>query len=460
MKMDYSYKLTQEQKLSLTHEMQLSIKVLQMSANELRKYINNEYEENPVLEIKDEFISGEDEKSTNLDKYNYKEMIKYFEFDNYGAQSYGNYDDKEISPFNFISQKKSLKEYLHEQIMEIEEKPLKKEVADYIIENLDNRGYLEISTSEIAKELNLNEELIEESLKIVQGLEPYGIGARNIKECLNNQIKYLGYKDEILKLIVDDYLEELADNKYKNIAVALNISPREAQRYGDIIRKLEPKPSRGFYTGEEVRYILPDAEIRKVQGDFFVIMNDKLIPNLLISRTYREVINKNEGDDVNSYVKEKLDKALFLIKSIEQRKSTLYKVLEKIVEKQKEYFEYGTSYLKPMTLKDIAREIKAHESTVSRAIKDKYILTAYGTVRIKELFTTGVASARNEDEIAVSNIKNRIKKLIDGEDKTKPFSDQHICDYLNNEKINISRRTVAKYREEMGIRSSSKRKRI
>ncbi|MDS0526858.1 RNA polymerase factor sigma-54 [Clostridium sp. SHJSY1] len=458
--MDYSYKLTQEQRLALTQEMQLSIKVLQMSANDLREYINNEYEENPVLEIKDEFISNTNEKSTDLDKHDYKEMIKYLEFDNYGAQSYGSYDDEEVSPFNFISQKKSLKEYLHEQVMEIEEEDLKKEVADYIIENLDSRGYLEISISEIAKELNLSEKLIEEGLEIVQSLEPYGIGARNIKECLKNQLKYLGYNDEKLKIIVENYLEDLADNKYKNIASQLNISPREAQRYGDIIRKLEPKPSRGFYTGEEVKYILPDAEIRKVQNEFLVIMNDKLVPNLSISGVYKEVINKNQGDDVNSYVKEKLDKALFLIKSIEQRRSTLYKVLEKIVEKQREYFEYGINYLKPMTLKDISKEIEMHESTVSRAIKEKYILTSYGTVKIKELFTTGVSSSKSEDEIAVSNIKNRIKKLVDGEDKTKPFSDQYICDYLNRENINISRRTVAKYREELGIRSSSKRKRI
>lgn len=459
MKIGYSYKLTQEQKLALTQEMQLSIKVLQMSANDLREYINNEYEENPVLDIKDDFISSEPEKNTELDKYDYKEMIKYFEFDNYGAQSYGQYDD-EVSPFNFISEKKSLKEYLHEQVMEIEEDSLKKEVADYIIESIDSRGYLEISISEIAEKLNLEDKIVGQGLELVQSLEPYGIGARNLKECLNNQLKYLGYNDKKLKIMVDEYLEELANNKYKNIAVALDISPREAQRYGDIIKKLEPKPASGFYTGEEVKYVLPDAEVRKIQNEFLVIMNDKLIPNLSISSIYKKVVNNEKESDATSYVKERLDKAIFLIKSIEQRRSTLYKVLEKIVEKQKDYFEHGINYIKPMTLKDISEEIGVHESTVSRAIKDKYILTAFGTIKIKDLFTIGMTSSKGEDEIAVSKIKNRIKELIDGEDKIKPLSDQYICDYLNNKNVNISRRTIAKYREELGIRASSKRKRI
>ncbi|WP_185966896.1 RNA polymerase factor sigma-54 [Clostridium sp. HBUAS56017] len=457
--MDYSYNLAQEQKLALTQEMQLSIKILQMSANELREYINEEYEENPVLDIKDDFISSENKKSTDLDKYDYKEMIKYLEFDNYGAQSYGNYEE-EVSPFNFISQKKSLKEYLHEQVMEIEGNEFKKEIADYIIESLDNRGYLEIGINEISEELNLDSKLVEEALKLVQSLEPYGIGARNLKECLNNQLKYLGYNDEKLYVMVDKFLEELADNKFKNIALALDISPREAQRYGDIIKKLEPKPSRGFYTGEEVKYVLPDAEIRKIQDEFLVIMNDKLVPSLSISNTYKEIVNSDKESDATAYVKERLDKALFIIKSIEQRRSTLYKVLKKIVENQEDYFKYGINYIKPMTLKYISEEIGMHESTISRAIKDKYILTAFGTVKIRSLFTTGMTSTKGEDDVAVFRIKNSIKELINGEDKTKPFSDQYICDYLNDKNINISRRTVAKYREELQIKSSSKRKRI
>ena len=460
MRLEHTYNLTQEQKLVLTQEMQLSIKVLQLSVNDLREYINNEFAENPILDIKEDITNSQVDSTKDLSQYDYKEMIKYFEFDNYGAQSYGNYDDEEVSPFNFISEKKSLKEFLHEQIMEVERDKYLKEIADYIVECLDHRGYLEISIEDIAKELNIEVELVEEALEVVHTLEPYGIGARNLKECLTLQLINLGLIDDKLEKMVEDHLEDIGDSKYALIGKDLGISPREAQRYSDVIKKLEPKPSRGFYTGEEVKFIIPDAEIRNIQGEFFIIMNDRIIPKLFINNTYKEVINKDEKSQTNDYVKDKLNKAMFLIKSIEQRRSTLYKVLEKIIEKQKEFFKKGMNYLKPMTLKEIAEEIEMHESTVSRAIKDKYILTSFGTVKIKDLFVTGIVSKNSNEDIAVVQIKNRIKELIDKEDKKKPLSDQFISDRLNEEGIKISRRTVAKYREELLIKSSSKRKRV
>ena len=438
MRMDYTYNLTQEQKLIMTQEMQLSIRVLQMSVNDLREYINTEFAENPILDIKEDIINNTTNTNEKLDKYDYKEMIKYLEFDNYGAQSYGSYDEEEVSPFNFISEKKSLKEFLHEQIIELGEDKLTKEIADYIIESLDHRGYLEISVEEISEELNIDIDTVNDALEVVQDLEPYGIGARNLIECLTIQLVNLGFIDDNLEKMVNNNLEDIANSKYTKIAKELGISPREAQRYGDIIRKLEPKPSRGFYTGEEVKFIIPDAEIRNIQGEFYIIMNDKIVPSLSINNAYKKVINSNENGEASEYVKDKLNKAMFLIKSIEQRRSTLYNVLEKIIEKQKEFFEKGMNYLKPMTLKEISEAIDVHESTVSRAIKDKYILTNFGTVKIK----------------------NRIKELIDNEDKKKPLSDQYISDILNKENIAISRRTVAKYREEIGIQSSTKRKRL
>ena len=460
MRMDYSYNLTQEQKLILTHEMQLSIKVLQMSANELREYINDEFAENPILEMQENISNSADSKNKELDKYDYKEMIKYLEFDNYGAQSYGSYDDEEISPFNFISEKKSLKEYLYEQINEIEENDLIISIAGYIIESLDHRGYLEISVEEIAKEINIDKALVEEALEVVQDLEPYGIGARNLKECLKIQLINLGLIDDILEKIVDYNLEDIANSRYGKIAKSLNIYPREAQRYGDIIRKLEPKPSRGFFTGEDVKFIIPDAEIRNIQGEFYIIMNDGILPKLSVNNAYKEVLNTNADENTTEYVKEKLNKAISIVKSIEQRRSTLYKVLEKIVEKQKDFLLKGINYIKPMTLKEISEDIKMHESTVSRAIKDKYILTSFGTIKIKDLFVSKLSVGKNDEDVAVTIIKKKIKDMIDNENKKKPLSDQVICDNLNDEKINISRRTVAKFREELGIQSSSKRKRI
>lgn len=459
MKLDFNLNLTQEQRLIMTQEMQLSIKLLQMSTYDLRDYIENEFLENPILEGNFDFVQ-EDKKYD--DKIDYKEMIKYLEFDNYGSQSYGEYNkEDDVSPFNFISEKESLTEYLKEQLIESEEDEYKKAIVSYMIENIDSRGYLDMSLEDICKELNISIELGQDSLEILQDLDPDGIGARDLKECLKIQLIKKGLLDDNLEIIIDEYLDLIADNKFNVIAKKLKITPREAQDLGDIIKNLEPKPSRGFYTGDEVKFIIPDAAIRKIDGQYFVVMNDGVIPKLSISNIYKEVLNNKEDKNTENYVKEKLNSAMFLIKSIEQRKSTLLRILEKIVEKQEKYFDKGQKYLRPMTLKEMAEMLGIHESTVSRAIKDKYILTSFGTVKIKDLFATGLSVNKSDgEEVAVVNIKNNIKDIIDREDKQKPLSDQAICDYLNEKKLNISRRTVAKYREELGIKSSSKRKRI
>ncbi|WP_436513003.1 RNA polymerase factor sigma-54 [Clostridium thermobutyricum] len=457
MKMEYSMKLTQEQKLHMTQEMQLSIKMLQMSVTDLREYIDKEFAENPILDMSD---NNQEKSSISedkfMDKYNYKEMIKYFEFDNYGAQSKGIYED-EVSPFNFISEKKSLKEYLYEQLIELNIDKYTRVICNYIIDNLDHRGYLECDLEIICKELKISKELGEKALLIVQDLEPYGIGARDIKECLLIQLDKLALDDEKMITIVNNHLEDIANNKYALIGKSLNISPREAQRYGDVIKKLEPKPSSGFYTGEEVKFIIPDAAIREIDDQLIIIMNDSILPRLSINSGYKKVINEEGDKNATEYVKDKLNKAMFLIKSIEQRRSTLYNVLEEIIKRQEEYFKKGYNYLKPMTLKEISEVLNIHESTVSRAIKDKYILTDRGTVKIKDLFTTAI---KNSEDLGVVKIKNRIKEIIEGENKKKPFSDQYISDKLIEENMEIKRRTVAKYREELGIKSSSKRKRL
>lgn len=459
MKLDFNLNLAQEQRLIMTQQMQLSIKLLQMSTYDLREYIENEFLENPILEGDFDFVQDDKEYE---DKIDYKEMIKYLEFDNYGSQSYGEYNkDDDVSPFNFISEDESLTEYLQEQLIESDEDEYKKAIVSYMIENIDSRGYLDIPLEEICNELSISIQLGEEALEILQDLEPDGIGARDLKECLKIQLIKKGLLDDNLEKVIDEYLDLIAENKFNVIAKNLKITPKEAQDLGDIIKKLEPKPSRGFFTGDEVKYIIPDAAIRKIDGEYFVIMNEGVIPRLSISSIYKDVLNNKEDKNTQNYVKEKLNSAMFLIKSIEQRKSTLLRILEKVVENQKEYFDKGQKYLKPMTLKEMAEMLGIHESTVSRAIKDKYILTSFGTVKIKDLFTTGLSVNQGDgEEVAVVNIKKKIKEMIYEEDKKKPLSDQAICDYLNNKNLNISRRTVAKYREELGIKSSSKRKRI
>ncbi|BDR65981.1 RNA polymerase sigma-54 factor [Clostridium tetani] len=459
MDLGFELSISQEQKLIMTHQMQLSIKILQLSSYELTKLVEKQLQENPLLEINYEETKKEESLEENLDEVlKYKNIIKNLQDDNYNYIN-NQHSEEEVSPFNFICSKKSLKEYLLEQIMYLDEKEYIKCICNYIIEGIDERGYLAEDIESISKELKVSINLVIKALNIVQDLEPDGIGARDLIECLRIQCNKRGIKDEKIYNIIDNHLEDIAENKYSNIGKKLDISPKKAQMYGDFIKSLQPKPSSGFYTGEEVRYIVPDAYIKKIGREYVILMNESITPKLTINNLYKNIINNNEDEAAVEYVKEKLNSASYLIKSIEQRKSTIYRVLEKIIEIQREYFDKDKKHLKPMTLKEIAEELKVHESTVSRAIREKYIHTDKGIIKIRNLFTTAIESKGNEDSLSNIAVKNMIEKFIEEEDKKKPLSDQNIADRLKKKDVNISRRTVAKYREEMGIKSSMGRKR-
>ena len=459
MNMDFNLNLIQEQKLIMTQEMQLSIKLLQMSNFELQEYVDKQLQENPVLEetVK---VTDKNNYENEVDK---KAFDKYKEIDEYGYKDYGyreniNQDREEVSPFTFISNKKSLKDYLHDQIAEGSSSESLKTICEYMIECIDDRGYLVCSVEEISQQLKVDSSEVEEALEEIQSLEPSGVGCRDLKECLIIQLRNLGELDEELECMINNYLEYVADNKYNLIAKKMGISINLAQEYGDTIKKMEPKPSRGFYTGDDTKYIIPDAYIFEVDGEISISMNDEIIPGLKTNEMYNEIVKNTSEKEVLTYVKEKINEATFLMKSIEARKNTIQRVLEVIVKKQKDYFLHGEKYLKPMTLKEISEELEMHESTISRAVKDKYVNTKRGTLKLKKIFTTAISSNSTED-VSVTNIKRLIDEMVQKEDKTKPLSDQVICDKLNAAGMNISRRTVAKYREEIGIKSSSKRKR-
>lgn len=457
MDMNFNLSLTQEQKLAMTQQMQLSIKLLQMSGLELQEQIEKEVQENPVLEL---VYSETSEEETVKNRIDYKELVKYLEFDRYGQRHYEKSDEEEASPFNFVYEKKSLKQFLQEQLGDLNIRVYLLPICEYIIDSLNHSGYLELSTKEISEQLSVGEESVNCALEVVQSLDPPGIAARDIKECLKLQLTRKNIIDKNLFFIAENHLEDIAENRYSSIAKSLGIEIREAQKYGDIIKSLQPKPSSGFFTGEEITYIAPDAYIREIGNEYHIIMNEDIMPKLNINEMYKDIIRNEKDEAAVEYVKEKINNALFLIKSIEHRKSTIYKVLKRIVEIQKEFLKYGEDYLKPMTLKDISESLGMHESTISRAVKDKYVNTNRGTIRIKDLFTVGLSSSVSEEDVSTSIIKKEIKELIEKEDRSKPLSDQIICEYLNEKGMNISRRTVAKYREEMNIKSSSKRRRF
>ncbi|MDP4144392.1 MAG: RNA polymerase factor sigma-54 [Bacillota bacterium] len=456
MNFDFELNLTQQQKLVMTQQMQLSIKVLQMSSYELKELVDREVQENPTIEA--EYNESVDLLNENI---SYKDIIKNSEDNNrYDYNQVYSKEEEGVSPFNFIASKVTLKDYLNEQISELNVTDYTKSFCRYIVENINSKGYLDEDIAVISKQLGIKLAQGQQALAIVQSLEPDGIGARDIKECLKIQLIKRKLLNKYIEKIIDDYLDYIAENKYSLISKQLKITIKEAQEYGDVIKSLQPKPSRGFYTGEDTEYIIPDAHIRKIDNEYFILMNDGVIPKLTISDTYKNILNQEQDKAAVDYVKKKIDSAVLLMKSIEQRKGTLYRVLENIVKLQREYFDFGEIYLKPMTLKEVADNLDMHESTISRAIRDKYVGVDRGIVKIKDLFTVGISSKNSSDDVSIINIKNMISKMVEEEDKSKPLSDQAICDALNKEGMNISRRTVAKYREELGIRSSSKRKRF
>ena len=449
MDLNVNLNISQEQKLVLTQQMKLSIDILQFSSLELTEFIEEKLEENPLLEKDNKDSEELVEFVRELGKY---EKNKYEKID---------YNNDYVSPLNFISKEESLYEFLLTQLKNINLSKEHNEILEYLIQNIDEKGYLNVEVENVLKSFNIEENEYELCVKTLQSMEPTGIGARNLKECLFIQLKNKEYINEVLFEVIDKHLDLIANNKYKELSQIYEIKINEAQDLGDIIKKLEPKPARGFYTGEKIVYITPDVFIKNINGELIILLNERNTPNLQINNLYMNIINnENAKNEEKKYVKEKISEALNIIKGIDQRKSTLYQVSEKIVEKQKEYFLKGDMYLKPMILKEIAVELNLHESTISRAIKNKYLEGAKGVIAIKELFSASLKSNYDKEESSAKSIKSIIKNIINGENKKKPYSDNVISQMLFEQGVKISRRTIAKYREEMGILSTSKRKRF
>lgn len=443
--------LVQQQKLVLTAQMQHSLKILQMTIFDLQVDIVKELQENPLLEV----IPDKDSLQSD-----FKEDIDYKKSTDYSLSDDITYNpDKLVDPLNFVIEKETLKQYLKDQLVDLSESPLILSICNYIIENVDERGYLSCSIDELAQDLETTVATVEHALKLVQCFEPDGVAARDLCECLKIQLHKKSIVDQNIYEIIDHYLDYLANNKIKKLSCILNVSVEKIQEYCNIIKTLEPKPSRGFYTGNIDQYVIPEAYIRKVDNELVIIPNDKVLPKLTVNKLYKDILSNEADSNDLEYVKSKLNSAVNLIKGIEQRNNTIYKILLLIVEKQKDYLYYGPQYLKPMIIGDIADQLDLNESTISRAIKDKYVSTPHATVKIRSLFSSGFKFC-TEDDISSNSVKTQIKNLIDKENKCIPLSDEGISQILKEKGLKIARRTVAKYREELEILSSSKRKKI
>lgn len=471
MRMGYDLVIEQQQKLIMTPELKLALRILQLSAIELEKLIQHELESNPVLDLMDENKDEKSEAQQDRNKQDKKEKEKekekeidwkeYLQYQgkSYSAEGFDNDESSELFYENFVTYSYTLKDHLLSQLRVSPINSKLRNVGEYIIESLDENGYLTITKEDISSILKVKPEKIEEALAIIQTFEPVGVAAADLKECLMIQIMNKNIYDKKIEAIVMNHLDDIASNRLNNISKKLCISIEEAQNYSDIIKNLEPKPGRSFEGGTPAKYVIPDVYIEKVGKDYVVIVNDNYGPRLIINQYYKDILtSEDKSSQASNFINNKLSSAMWLIKSLEQRKNTLYNVVNAILEYQMDFFEKGHMFLKTMTLKKIAEMISVHESTVSRAINGKYVQTPRGIFEIKYFFKSGVDN-QDGDAISSESIKKMIKSYVGREDASKPYSDQSIADFLVKEGYMISRRTVAKYRDELGILSSSKRKR-
>lgn len=452
--------LEQRQRLLLTPELKQALQLLQMSILELEQYVEHSLEENPFLEIEESEINQGDEEGEKAAEDIWDLENKDWE------RGEANFAGGERSNSPELWQKDnfalpSLQEYLREQLFAAADNIENLDIGQFIIDSLDNNGYLTEDWQRIAEVLNVEEEQVEKIFRLIQSFEPKGVGARNLRECLLIQLDYRDLSTPLAKVIIEDYLEKVSQGKIKEIARNTKYPISEVQEAIDLIKSLNPRPGNGFRQNGDLGYISPDLVVKKIGEEYQIIVNERTLPGLIISPFYQQILKHRKEDEEKKFVEEKFKNAITLLKNIEQRRLTILRVAEVIFQEQRDFLECGPDYLKPLTQKEVAQKVELHESTVSRVVNAKYCQTSWGIFPLSYFFPSRVSdeSHLGSEELTAAKIKKAIKNLIAEEDKGKPLSDQKIQELLEKQNINVARRTVAKYREDLGIVSSSKRKR-
>jgi len=486
MALEQRLNLKQTLQLRMTPQLRQAIKILQVSRAELETMIGDELCQNPTLEEQESTIDGPAEESrtgdvetteteakevasttdtetdaNDLKEVDWEDFLERYSGDFHGSIGTGSDRDDNKAAFieNTAAPSDDLQTAMLDQLNLVMMSEDERRVGTIIVHNLDKNGYLACTPEELAELANCDVELVNDVREIIQDFEPRGVASVDLRECLLVQLTAIGYeKDDYVYQVVDLHIKDLESRRYDKLARALGTTVDEIIECHSIIQQLEPKPGRNFDDGE-TRYITPDVYIHWDGNDFQVTLNDEGMPSLRISPYYKQLMAKPDGTgDAKGYIQEKMRSAVWLMRSIEQRQRTLRKVTDSIIRFQRKFLLSGVEHLKPMVLKDVANDIGMHESTVSRATANKYVHTPQGIFELKYFFTSSI---RGTDGIDVSSesVKQRIQQLIAKENPQKPFSDQYISEALSRENIDIARRTVAKYRELLGILPSSKRKR-
>lgn len=432
---------------------------------ELRNLVQQELQTNPTLEDESNEPTIED-KQRERDEFaeEFDRLAKLDEeWREYMSQSASysgrSSEDEERRQFFFDSlvKEETLQQHLSEQVRASDMPAGDRTLAELIIGNIDERGFLQASPDEIALNTGMDAPDIQRILETVQTFHPVGVGARDLRECLLIQLKRVGKEGSLEWRVVDRFLEDLGKRRYPEIARRLGTTIDQVQRAANFIGTLDPRPGQ-IFTSDPNNYVLPDVTVERIGGDWQISLNGDQIPHLRISNTYKDLMaQEGNGNEVKDYIRDKIRSGKFLIKSIHQRQQTISNIAHEIVGRQRDFLESGPSALRPLTMVQIADVVGVHETTVSRAISGKYIATPHGVFEMKYFFTPGYQTASGES-MSNTSVKGAIAELVKGEDTKNPLSDKEIVEILSKRGIPIARRTVAKYRNELNILPSNMRK--
>lgn len=452
--MDIRLTVTQTQVLS--QKMIQSMEILQMSCQELNEYIKEVALENPVVDIEDGYevpdkASDLVKKLEWLDSIDERNRIYYRQ--EYGDES----EDKRLMDYS-ENIGEELSEYLLHQLLTVELSDLQYDIIQYMVYSLDSKGYIEENLKDIALRFGTETVYVEEQLKLLQKLDPPGVCARSLKECLLIQLNREEERDDVAKQIVEEHLELLAKNQLHVISKKMKLCMEEVIRACDHIKELNPKPGSGFDARGHLKYITPDVTVVKLMNYYEILLNEYTYPRIGINHFYKQVLENESCKETQSYIIDKIRQAEWIQNCIGQRNTTLMRVSKSIVDYQDAFFNYGTGHLKPLRLQDVAQMLDIHESTVSRAIRDKYLQCSWGIFPMNYFFSKSIPAKSSGGKITTEQVKKTLMDIIEEEDKKKPLSDRAITERLVERGVKISRRTVAKYREEMGIKDASGRK--
>ncbi|HQI01064.1 MAG TPA: RNA polymerase factor sigma-54 [Deltaproteobacteria bacterium] len=458
MALELKQHLKLSQQLIMTPQLQQAIKLLQLSRLELQNYITEELQSNPLLEA--DTTSSRDLESQRLRKER-DELLKWkwdAYLETYGQDNIPYYEDDERPSFESTATKpEGLYDHLFWQLRMNDFNEKEREVGVFIIGNLDHNGYLSMSTDAICEATGLPPDVVLSAIEKVQHFDPPGIAARDLKDCLFIQARILELEDTLVWKIIESHLEDLQTKNYDKIAHDLDVTVEEVSQAAEIIINMEPRPARD-YSDEPPQYVVPDIYVVNMEGEFVVVLNEEDIPLLKLNKQYQNMMASDcMGKVAKNYLSECLKSAQWLMKSIQQRQNTLCKVTESIVKFQRDFLEHGITHLKPLVLRDVADDVGMHESTISRVTSNKYVHTPQGTFELKYFFNSGISKS-DGSFVASQSVKNEIENIIKAEDAKHPLSDQAIAQMLKVKGVKIARRTVAKYRELLGIVPSNRRK--